>query len=67
MQNRPYIYTVSSAAALYYTAVGLEFSKNVTDKQRNPQRKEKNSINEATLIGWITRLSGPITNIVKAG
>ena len=52
------IFIASTVAALYYTALGLEISKNVTDRQTNRQRTEI-SITEVTLIPWIAGLRGP--------
>ena len=55
LPNRNFI--ASTVAALYYTAVELEISKKVTDKQTH--RETHISITEATLILWIAGLSGP--------
>ena len=55
---------VCVAKALYYTAVELEISKNITNKHTSKQTDRETEISktEATLIPWIARLSGPIVH-----
>ena len=50
------------AAALYYNGVELENLSHTENKETTENRQTEKVITEATLILWIARLSGSITN-----
>ena len=48
-------------AALYYKGVELENLSQRTQREQTDRQRTENSITDATLIPWITGLSGPIS------